>query len=162
MLAKILLSMYRKLCFGLVALLASFLEGGATTESRIKSNPQIYSSLSPADQTLVRQGQIRVGMSKAAVFLAWGNPDRIRSGVRKGHPFEAWIYTTTRTIVLPGYYYSPGLYFRGGVWRHHHHFYTFGLYSYPFDPYPYVVADEVPYKIAYFEGDHCTGWEYLR
>jgi hypothetical protein len=101
-------------------------------------------------------------MSKAAVFLAWGNPDRIRSGVRKGHPFEAWIYTTTRTIVLPGYYYSPGLYFRGGVWRHHHHFYTFGLYSYPFDPYPYVVADEVPYKIAYFEGDHCTGWEYLR
>jgi hypothetical protein len=108
------------------------------------------------------QGQIRVGMSKAAVFLAWGNPDRIRSGERQGHPFEAWIYTTTRTIVLPDYYYAPGLYFRGGVWRHHHRFYTFGLYSYPFDPYPYVVADEVPYKIAYFEGDRCTGWEYLR
>ena len=162
MFAKILLSMYRKLCLGLVALLASFLAGCSTPGSRIKSNPQIYSSLSPADQTLVRQGQIRVGMSKAAVFLAWGNPDRIRSGERQGHPFEAWVYTTTRTIVLPDYYYSPGLYFRGGVWRHHHHFYTFGLYSYPFDPYPYVVADEEPYKSAYFEGDRCTGWEYLR
>ncbi|HEY4781052.1 MAG TPA: hypothetical protein VIH54_04485, partial [Chthoniobacterales bacterium] len=94
--------MYRKLCFGLVAaLLSSLLPGCSTVESRIKSNPQIYASLSPADQALVRQGQIREGMSKAAVFLAWGNPDRIRSGVRDGHPFEAWIYTTTRTTILP-------------------------------------------------------------
>jgi len=99
-LAKVLLSMHRKLCFALVALLASFLAGCSTPESRIKSNPQIYSSLSPADQTLVRQGQIRVGMSKAAVFLAWGNPDRIRSGVRQGHPFEVWIYTTTTAFTL--------------------------------------------------------------
>jgi hypothetical protein len=102
MFAKILLSMYRKLCLGLVALLASFLAGCSTPGSRIKSNPQIYASLSPADQALVRQGQIRVGMSKSAVFLAWGNPDRIRSGVRQGHPFEAWIYTTTRTIRFTG------------------------------------------------------------
>jgi len=24
------------------------------------------------------------------------------------------------------------------------------------------AAYEVPYKIAYFEGDRCTGWDYLR
>jgi hypothetical protein len=24
-----------------------------------------------------------------------------------------------------------------------------------------IVSYEVPYKIAYFEGDRCTGWEYL-
>jgi outer membrane protein assembly factor BamE (lipoprotein component of BamABCDE complex) len=72
--------MYRKLCFGFVAvLLATLLPGCSTVESRIKSNPQLYASLSPADQALVRQGQIRVGMSKGAVFLAWGNPDRIGS-----------------------------------------------------------------------------------
>jgi hypothetical protein len=157
--------MYRKLHFGLVALLASFLTACSTVESRIKSNPQVYASLSPADQAWVRQGQIREGMSKAAVFLAWGNPDRIRTGVRLGYPFEAWVYTFERSAVLPDYYYYPGFYrfgyFRGGVWRHHHHFYSFGLYSYPFDPYPYIVSYEVPYKIVYFEGDRCTGWEYL-
>jgi hypothetical protein len=60
-------------------------------ESRIKSNPQIYASLLPADQALIHQGQIREGMPKAVVFLAWGNPDRIRSGVRLGHSFEAWV-----------------------------------------------------------------------
>ena len=157
--------MYNKLWFALVvALLASFLAGCSTVESRIKSNPQIYTSLSAGDQALVRQGQIREGISKAAVFLAWDNPDRIRSGVRLGHPFEVWVYITTRTTVLPDYYYYPGFYqfgyFRGGVWRHNHHFYSFGLYSYPFDPYPDIVSYEVPYKIAYFEGDRCTGWEY--
>ena len=127
--------MYRKLCFGLVALLASFLAGCSTVESRIKSNPQIYASFSPADQALVRQGQIREGMPKAAVFLAWGKADRIPSGVRLGHPFEAWVYTTTRTTVLPDYYYYPSFYrfgyFRGAVWRHHHHFYSFGLFRIP-------------------------------
>src|ERR1700730_5848215 len=84
--------MYRILCFGIVALLASFLAGCSTVENRIKSNPQIYASLSPADQALVRQGQIREGMPKAAVFLALGNPDRIRSGVRLGHPFDPYPY----------------------------------------------------------------------
>jgi outer membrane protein assembly factor BamE (lipoprotein component of BamABCDE complex) len=101
--------MYRKLHFGLVALLASFLTACSTVESRIKSNPQVYASLSPADQAWVRQGQIREGMSKAAVFLAWGNPDRIRTGVRLGYPFEAWVYTFERSAVLPDYYYYPGL-----------------------------------------------------
>jgi len=160
----ILLSMFRKLCFGLAALIASFLTGCSTVESRIKSNPQIYASFSTADQALIRQGQIREGMPKAAVFLAWGNPDRIRSGVRLGHSFEAWVYTTTRSTVFPDYYYYPDFYpfryFRGEVWRQHHHFYSFGL-SYPFDPYPYIVSYEAPYKIVYFEGALCTGWEYL-
>jgi len=27
-------------------------------------------------------------VTPAAVFLAWGNPDPIRSGERQGHPFE--------------------------------------------------------------------------
>jgi uncharacterized protein YceK len=157
--------MFRKLSFGLAALIASLLAGCSTVESRIKSNPQIYASFSPADQALVRQGQIREGMPKAAVFLAWGKPDWFRSGVRLGHPFAAWVYTTTRSTVFPDYYYYPGFYpfghFRGGVWRHHHHFYSFGLYSYPFDPYPYIVSYEAPYKIVYFEGARCTGWEYL-
>ena len=110
--------MYRKLCFGLVALLASFLASCSTVESRIKSSPQVYASLSPADQSLVGQGRISEGMPKAAVFLAWGQPDRMRSGIRFGHPFEAWVYTTTRTD-FTDYYSSRGFYrygsFRGGI-----------------------------------------------
>src|SRR5262249_59985095 len=129
--------MFRKLSFGLAALIASLLAGCSTVESRIKSNPQIYASFSPADQALVRQGQIREGMPKAAVFLAWGNPDQIRSGVRLGHSFEAWVYTIIRSTFLPDYDYYPGFYpfgyFRGGGWAHHPPFFSFLFYFYPLD-----------------------------
>jgi hypothetical protein len=35
------------------------------------------------------------------------------------------------------------------------------------EPYPYDYPDdfisiEVPYKTAFFEGNRCTGWEYIR
>ena len=139
---------------------------------RSDQNPQHFfmsRSLAPelvtADDILEYDLDCKViGNSKAAVFLAWGNPNRTRFGVRSGYSFEVAIYTTVRSEFLSDYY-SPGFYqfgnFRGGIWRHHHRFNSFGLYSYPFDPYPDIVSYEVPYKIAYFEGDRCTGWEYL-
>ena len=158
--------MYHKLSAGFVALFVLFLNGCSTVESRIQSNPQVYGLLSPADQALVRQGRIREGLPKSAVYLAWGSPDRIRSGVRLGHTFEAWTYTTLRSEFVPDYNYYPGYYgfgyFHGGLWRHNHFFYSFGPYPYPFDPYPDVVSYQVPYKTAFFEGGLCTGWEYLR
>ena len=156
--------MSSKLCWGFVALLVLFLTGCSTVESRIRSNPQVYASLSPGDQTLVRQGRIREGLPKAAVYLAWGRPDLIRSGVRSGHTFEAWTYTALRSEFVPDYYYYPGYYggFPGGFWWHNHFFYSFGPYPYLFDPYPDIVSYEVPYKTVFFEGDRCTGWEYLR
>ena len=156
--------MSSKLGWGFVALLVIFLSGCSTVESRIQSNPRVYALLSPADQAFVRQGRIREGLPKAAVYLAWGRPDLIRSGVRSGQTFEAWTYTILRSEFVPDYYYFPGYYggFRGGFWRHNHFFYSFGPYPYPFDPYPDVISYEVPYKTVFFEGDRCTGWEYLR
>jgi hypothetical protein len=150
------------LLLSLVAILALFLTGCSTVESRIQSNPQVYGLLSPSDQALVLQGRIREGLPKAAVYLAWGSPDRIRFGVRSGHTFEAWTYTTLRSDFVPNYSYYGFGYFHGGLWRHNHFFYSFGPYPYPFDPYPDVVSYEVPYKTVFFEGDRCTGWEYLR
>ena len=64
--------MHDELYVGFVALLVLFLTGCSTVESRIKSNPQVYGLLSPADQALVRQGRIREGLPKAAVYLALG------------------------------------------------------------------------------------------
>jgi hypothetical protein len=134
----------------------------STVESRIQANPQIYASLSPSAQALVLSGGIREGMSKAAVFLAWGHPDTVRFGSRSGHPFEGWIYTTTQSQFVTGYYptfYRFGYYRYGGYWpywRYRHGFYAG-------DPFvDGVVSYEVPYKVAFFEGDRCTGWEYIR
>jgi hypothetical protein len=160
--------MERTLCPGIAVLLFGFLAGCSTVDSRIKGDPQTFASLSPADQTLVQRGRIREGMSKAAVYLAWGRPDRTRYGSRAGVPFEAWIYTTIRTEIAPGY--DPGFYGFGygrfGWSRRYYGPRAFYGYGYGYGYYPYLDSDlinyEVPYKTAFFERDRCTGWEYDR
>ena len=49
---------------------AMVLSGCNTTGGRISQHPEIYQSLSPRDQALVTQGQIRDGMTMDAVWLA--------------------------------------------------------------------------------------------
>src|SRR5215217_6820398 len=39
------------------------------------------------------QEQIRIGMSRPAVWLAWGSPDRRIIGNMNGATTETWIYT---------------------------------------------------------------------
>ena len=156
--------MERTLFLGIAVLLFGFLTGCSTVDSRIQGNPQTYASLSPADQVLVKRGGIREGISRAAVYLAWGRPDRLRYGSRSGVPFEAWIYATTRSEFAPGYY--PAFYgFGYGRFGWSRRFYgPAGFYGYPFNPYidSDLVDYEVPYKTAFFERDHCAGWEYNR
>jgi hypothetical protein len=55
------------LTFGIAAS-ALVLASCSTTESRISGHPEIYQSLSPRDQALVSQGQIRDGMLPNAVY----------------------------------------------------------------------------------------------
>lgn len=158
--------MERTLFPRIAVLLLGFLAGCSTVDSRIQGNPQTFASLSPTDQALVRHGGIREGMSRAAVYLAWGRPNRMKYGSRAGVPFEAWIYTTTRTEFAPSY---SGLYgFGYGRFGWSRRGYWPGGFSgygyYPFNPYldSDLVDYEVPYKTAFFESDHCTGWEYDR
>src|SRR5207247_10496120 len=63
---------------------ALIFSGCGTTGGRISQHPEMYQSLSPRDQALVSQGQIRPGMTMDAVWLAWGTPDqKIRSEERR-------------------------------------------------------------------------------
>jgi hypothetical protein len=156
--------MARTIFLGIAALLSGLLAGCSTVDSRIKADPTTFAALSPADQTLVRRGAIRQGMSKAAVYLAWGKPDRIRTGVRAGNPFEAWTYTTVQSTIdpYPGFYgfgyYRYGWHGTWGPYGRYRGFY--GIY--PYDPYPDVISYEVPYKTVFFENGRCVAWEIIR
>ena len=59
-----------------VAAGALFLNSCSTSQTRISEHPDLYQSISLKEQALVNQGQIRIGMSRPAVWLAWGSPDR--------------------------------------------------------------------------------------
>src|ERR1700759_510639 len=64
----------------------------STPETRISKHPDLYQSLSHKDQALVSQGQIRIGMSRTAVWLAWGMTDQKIVGNMGGGPTETWVY----------------------------------------------------------------------
>jgi hypothetical protein len=82
----------------------------STVETRISGHPEIYQSLSPSDQALVSQGQIRDGMLPNAVYLAWGSPDRKIVGNMRGRSTETWVYVhyTTYSYPYPYPFYGPG------------------------------------------------------
>src|SRR5215470_9545525 len=63
-----------------------------TTGQRISQHPEIYQRLSPRDQALVSQGQIRPGMNMDAVWLAWGTPEQTIPGYGRGRATETWVY----------------------------------------------------------------------
>src|SRR5215469_1226012 len=77
----------------------------STPQTRISEHLDLYQSLSPRDQALVSQGQIRIGMSRTAVWLAWGSPDRKIIGNMGGGPTETWVYVYYATC--PYYPFEP-------------------------------------------------------
>jgi hypothetical protein len=83
------------------ALLASafsftFLLAGCTTvDTRIQERPEAFRRMSPSDQALVQQGRIREGMSRDAVYIAWGPPSQRAEGRMRGSAIETWIYFDT-------------------------------------------------------------------
>src|SRR4051812_18453266 len=76
-----------------LATAAIVLNSCSTPQTRISEHPDLYQSLSPEDQALVNQGQIRIGMSRPAVWLTWGSPDRTIIGNMGRGTTETWVYT---------------------------------------------------------------------
>ena len=73
----------------------------STPMSRVSQNPVIYQTLSPEHQSLVQQGLICEGMSKEAVFLAWGNPNSAPViGQQNGVPYEKWVYVVYQPVMM--------------------------------------------------------------
>jgi hypothetical protein len=94
------------LTFGLAAA-ALLCSSCGTPGTRISQHPEIYQRISPRDQALVSQGQIRPGMSMDAVWLAWGTPEQKIPGPMPGS--ETWAYLRYDTPPSYGgpYYYGP-------------------------------------------------------
>ena len=83
--------------------------GCATPRHRISQHTEMYQSLSPRDQALVSQGQIRPGMTMDAVWLAWGKPDQKIPNNMGGRATETWVYLRYETPPSYGgpYAYGP-------------------------------------------------------
>jgi hypothetical protein len=172
--------LFKALTVGLCAS-AIVLTGCSTTESRISEHPEIFNSLSPRDQALVQQGQIRTGMSQNAVWLAWGAPDQKTVGAMRGRTTETWVYVTyvigPYGYGYPGYGYPYGPYGYGpygyggfgfgsvGFVRTHHRGRSFAFFGDPFyDPffYSYIPPSiPVPYRTVTYSNGRVASFQYL-
>ena len=124
----------------------------STPQTRISDHPDLYQSLSPRDQALVGEGQIRYGMSRNAVWLAWGSHDSKVIGNMRGHSTETWVYVYY--VTYPYYYPYYGPYGPG-----------FGFFGDPFyDPFYYsLIPPSIPYpnKTVTFSNSRVMSFQYL-
>src|SRR5439155_1276991 len=76
----------------LALMLCATLCGCSTVRTRMEERRAAFDKLPPAQQALVARGQVREGMGKDAVYIAWGRPDEATNGSRGGQAFEVWTY----------------------------------------------------------------------
>ena len=74
-----------------------FLAGCATStiETRRAERMTAYTQLAPAEKTLVDQGNIKIGMSSDAVYIAWGKPSEILESEDASGHVTTWRYYGT-------------------------------------------------------------------
>jgi outer membrane protein assembly factor BamE (lipoprotein component of BamABCDE complex) len=119
----------------------------STPQARIERHPELYAGLPAKQKSAVQSGRLLEGMSKDAVYLAWGRPNGIRQGTSSGKSTEKWRYVGHRPVytnrVGVGYGY-------GGYYGCNSGYYDFGH-----------TVDYVPYTAAVveFRDDEVAGWE---
>ena len=143
--------------FPFLVLLLSSCQTGA--ENRISQNPALYKKLSTKDRALVAAGDVREGMSKDAVYLAWGRPDMVRESSTTGNISESWAYFITRPVPTSSLSYANvyrPFYGRYGV--HPRFGYCRGIGPH------YNSVDYVRYasKTVTFLGNYVVAWEQTR
>lgn len=63
-----------------------------TVETRKQERPDLYQRLPAEQRSLVDQGEIQVGMSSDAVYLAWGPPSQVLDSETAEGRVVVWLY----------------------------------------------------------------------
>ncbi|MFC5049627.1 hypothetical protein ACFPK9_03205 [Rubritalea spongiae] len=140
------------LTFLLLGIPCLFLSSCATDaiQRRIDKNPEMYSRLNADDKQRVNSKKIAQGMSKEAVFLAFGGPSRSAKGLKNGKHYERWYYTRLTPDYVGGYYPGYGRYGPRGYYG-----YGAGFSAFP----DYTRELEA---IVEFRNNKVYGWEDVR
>jgi hypothetical protein len=145
---------------------ALLLSSCETPQDRISQRPEVYNALSPRDKDLVSRGEIREGMSRDAVYLAWGAPNQRGPGRHRGSSTETWIYfdTSAGDYYPPPFAYGYGGFYGSFLHRHrsgrlHRHVYYDPFY----DPWFYRRTSVVSYpeRVVSFQNGRVISFQFL-
>ena len=134
------------------------MQGCSTPSERPSAKSAALSGLSTADRQLVGRGDIHKGLSKDAVYVAWGHPSQTTVNQTARGLEECWTYVQTFNGYGGGYYgISRGL-VHG---RHGDHYDTDNFYPAPTDAQTLggTPSTEVPVKRVIFENGRVISYE---
>ncbi len=135
----------------LILLTSLVLTGCATTSISSRKQERLGSyNVLPAEQRLaVDTGQIKVGMTEDAVYIAWGKPSQIVRGESSAGAIVTWLYTGT--------YFDE---YRDWSYYGHYHSYRGRHYTAPYMTYDYVPRNYIRAEVK-FEGGVVKEWRSL-
>ena len=115
-----------------------------TPQMRIQHNPEAYAALSESHRALVQQGKIAKGMTREAVYLAWGRATAIKES-SSGR--ETWLFATYYPVYTSGYW-------GGGPYCYGHGYHYWGPRVAYYEGY---IARKVVFengRVSYWERTH--------
>ncbi|HXG47146.1 MAG TPA: hypothetical protein VNO52_05950 [Methylomirabilota bacterium] len=123
----------------------------STIEKRRAERLAAYQAFPPDVKAAVDQGQLRIGMSTNAVYIAWGRPSQVLVGESKEGRTMTWLYYGTQLREIRYWTYRP--------------YSLRGDCHYPYPGAPYLAFDYVPENYVraevQFAGDVVTAWRSL-
>ena len=130
-----------------------------TVESRMAKHAEAFSTLTPDQQQMVRQGRIEEGMPKQGVFLAWGSPSKRMEGSKAGKAYETWVYREYEPQVTHQLGFGYGTGWGGyGLGRRGRYGYGCGSgYDFSFGPTVHYVPRTS--AVVNFENEQVSSWE---
>jgi hypothetical protein len=149
------------------AVLLALTSCASPLQRRLEKNPDLLAKLSASQKASVLAGRVEEGMTKEAVFLAWGRPSRVTGGKREGKTFERWNYTGYEPVYRQPMGFGMGLGYDGigyngiGIGRSRH---VHGRYARDYyDPFYYQMSPQVDYvpfdaKMVEFTGGKVTAF----
>jgi len=78
----------------LLTLATLVVAGCSSPAARIKRNPELFASIPPAQQEIIKQGRIDIGFTPNMVKLALGEPDSIAKRTDNAGTSEIWRYSS--------------------------------------------------------------------
>ena len=111
----------------------------STIEKRKRENYGAYSGLPSDIQSAVDQGQVKVGMSPEAVYIAWGKPSQVLTNESSQGTFVTWLYQGNR---LKSYHY----------WTYHTYLSDGYSWGHPYLATSYFPVEYVSAEVTFRDG----------
>lgn len=130
-------------------------------ERRVQRNPELFASLKEKERAAVLRGEVAEGMSRDAVYLAWGRPGRVMTGSRNGSDQERWAYFRATPVQTTSFSY--------GSYAAHPFYSSYGIhpqFGYGYGP-GWGVGSGIDYvpeidRTVEFANGRVVAWEWRR